>query len=70
VKPCKTTLSVQTADLYEVAVGHESQSEDNCTHLFYIKMLTCNCVQMVWNSVGGDVTLLGAEPQILATGLL
>jgi hypothetical protein len=70
VKPCKTTFSVQTAVLYGVAVGHESHSGDNCTHSFSMKMLTCNCVQMAWNSVGGDVTLLGAEPETLATEML
>jgi hypothetical protein len=37
-------------------------------------MVTCSCVQIAWNSVGVgvgvDVTLLGAKPDTLATGLL
>lgn len=31
-------------------------------------MLTCSCVQIAWNSVGVDVTLLGAKPD--TSGLL
>jgi len=33
-------------------------------------VLTCSWVQIAWNSVGVDVTSLGAKPETLATGLL